>query len=139
MPDINADTVYITDETFGQNLNEIASNLKRAYQSAEYKSVKLYTELGGLLSIAKARFDERKILEKIETTWQVWVEENTGMSPSYCRTVKSMFKLVSKYPKLKHLKGITFTELCKLSKNIKSTFEDPTISINWVELPPADG
>jgi hypothetical protein len=131
-PSLNVDNIAFTVATVGQNLDEIAANLKLAYQSAEFKSLKTYFELGGMLSIAKARFDERKIVEQIQTTWKVWVEENTGMSPAYCRRVRSMFDLMSAYPKLQFLRGITFTELFKLSSSIESTFKNPDIARKWL-------
>jgi hypothetical protein len=69
-PDFAVSSVFITDTTLGQNLTEIAANLKLAYQSVEFKLIKSYFELGGLLTMAKARFEERKIVDKINTTWK---------------------------------------------------------------------
>jgi len=132
LPDIAVSNVFITDSTLGQNLTEIAANLKLAYQSVEFKLIKSYFELGGLLTIAKARFEERKIVDKINATWKEWVEEKTGMAPSYCRRVIQMFDLTSTYPKLRDLKGITFTELFKLRSAIESSFKDPNIARNWL-------
>ena len=122
----------VTCETLGRNLSEVATRLKHAYLSTEYKSLESFFLLGNLLKSAKMKFDELKIVEKIEITWQEWIVENTGMSPAYCRRLKRLFDLLTQYPKLQYLKGISCTEICKLHSSIETTFRNPAIAIQWL-------
>lgn len=116
----------------GRNLEEIAENLKKAYKSVEYKTLKSYFELGGFMCIAKARFDELKILSKLRETWAEWVEKNAGMSPIYCRRVRQLYKLLYKFPKLQNLKGISFNEICKRHSSIQSALKNTSIASDWL-------
>ena len=130
--DQNPTVEEINVNELGINLKDIAESLKKAYKLTEYKTLKSYFELGGLMCIAKARFNELKILTKLQDTWAEWVDKNTGMSAIYCRRVRQLYKLLYKFPKLQCLKGISFNEMCKRHSSIQSAFKDPTIASEWL-------
>ena len=124
------DTININD--LGNDLTDIAEYLKKAYKLTEFKQLKSYFELGGLMCIAKARFNELKIIQNLQDTWAEWVEKNTAMSTIYCRRVRQLYKLLFKFPKLQDLKGISFNEICKRHSSIQSALKNPSIASDWL-------
>jgi len=60
-----------------------------------------------------------------------WVKTNVGISISYCNKIRVVADLLTKFPKLQNLKGISFTRLYNLRKKIIELFTDEDITNKW--------
>jgi len=57
-------------------------------------------------------------------TWGGWVKTNVGISISHCNKIRLVADLFTKFPRLQHLKGISFTRLYNLRNKIIELFTE---------------
>jgi hypothetical protein len=112
----------------GADLNDIANRLKNTNNRADGAILQTYYILGSQLNCAKEKFNKNRTTEGFTQKWSEWVSENVGLSTSHCYKIMTVAKLLSVYPKLLNLKGVSFTELYNLRKIIISN-ED--IAKDW--------
>jgi hypothetical protein len=115
------------------DLEGIARQLKHTNERVDGSILQVYYILGSQLNNGKARFDERKLNEGVTETWSEWVKRNVGLSTSHCNKIRLVADLLTKYPRLQNLKGISFTRLYNLRKNIKELFTNEDIAKQWSE------
>jgi hypothetical protein len=106
------------------DLKKLAKQLKDANDRADGSILQVYYILGSQLSSVKKQFKQAK-------KWTQWVTENVGLSPSYCRKIVTVADLLVKFPKLRNLKGVSFTEMYNLRKEIVQLFSNADIANNW--------
>ena len=121
---INEDTELFNVNSIGDNLKDIANNLKEGRRDGP--SLEVNYILGCKLNKARTLFDSQRL-----RSWGKWVKEHCGMSISYCSKIMSVAKLLTMFPKLQNLKGISFTKLYNLRKKIIELFSDESIAKYW--------
>jgi hypothetical protein len=131
--DENCYEKLMADEDFNNivTLQDIAKTLEDSKGLADGASLQIYYRLGTKLNVAKARFSKikRKVVNKQK--WSQWVKQNVGLSASHCSKIIAVANLLTKYPKLRSLKGVSFTELYNLRKKITELFSNEDIVKNW--------
>jgi len=110
------------------DLEGVAKQLKGTNERADGSILQVDHVLGSKLNNAKARFDE---LKSNEETWGRWVKTNVGISIYHCNKVRVVGDLLTKFPRLQNLKGISFTRLYNLRKKIMELFTDEDIANKW--------
>jgi len=112
-------------------LQDIAKKLEDSKGLADGASLQIYYRLGSQLIVAKARFSKIKRKDEITQKWMQWVKQNVGLSASHCSKIMAVANLLNKYPKLRSLKGVSFTELYNLRKKIIELFSNEDTAKNW--------
>ena len=120
----NEDTELMNIKNIGDNLEDIANSFKEGREDGSILEVNYI--LGFKLNKAKAIFDSQKL-----RSWGEWVKKNCGISISYCSKIMSVAKMLTMFPKLQRLKGISFTKLYNLRKKITELFSDKAIAKYW--------
>jgi len=113
------------------DLEGIARQLKGTNERADASILQVYYVLGSQLNNAKARFDELKSNEGIMKTWGRWIKMNVGISISHCNKIRVVADLLTKFPRLQHLKGISFTRLYNLRNKIIELLKDEDNANKW--------
>jgi DNA-directed RNA polymerase subunit RPC12/RpoP len=113
------------------DLKDIAQQLKDTNDRAEGSILQVYYILGSQLSSAKARFKKMSNVKKWSSEWSQWVKENVGLSTSHCNKIVAVADLLTRFPKLRNLKGVSFTKIYNLRKEIIQLFSNEDIAINW--------
>ena len=128
------------------DLKDIAQQLKDTNDRAEGSILQVYYILGSQLSSAKVRFKKMRKVKKWSSTssdrrsfhslpaqrqWSQWVKENVGLSTSHCNKIVAVADLLTRFPKLRNLKGVSFTKIYNLRKEIIQLFSNEDIASNW--------
>ncbi len=123
----------MADEDYNNivTLQDIAKKLKDSSGLADGATLQVYYRLGSRLNVAKEKFNKIKRKDVIKQKWSEWIKQNVGLSTSHCSKIMAVANLLSRYPKLRSLKGISFTELYNLRKKIIELFSDEDIAKNW--------
>jgi hypothetical protein len=116
----------------GNDLKDMANHLKDTNDRADGTILQVYYILGSQLNNARAKFNKKK--ERPEK-WGEWIKKNVGLSISHCSKIRVVANLLNKYPKLLKLKGISFTELYNLRKEIIDLFSAVDNAKNWPDEP----
>jgi DNA-directed RNA polymerase subunit RPC12/RpoP len=111
-------------EAVESDLKKLAKQLKETNDRADGSILQVHYILGSQLKGAKKQFKQAK-------KWTQWVKENVGLSPSYCRKIVTVADLLTKFPKLRNLKGVSFTKIYNLRKEIEQLFSNEDIANNW--------
>jgi hypothetical protein len=109
------------------DLKDLAEQLKVTNDRAEGSILQVYYILGSQLSSTKVRFKKMKQIKK----WSQWVKENVGLSTSHCNKIVAVADLLTRFPKLRNLKGVSFTKIYNLRKEIIQLFSNEDIANNW--------
>ena len=115
------------------DLEGIKKQLKHTNERVDGSILQANYILGSQLNIAKPRFEERKLIDGVTETWGEWVKQNVGLSASYCSKIRDVADLSTKFPRLRNLKGISFTQLYNMRKKIKQLFTNEDIAQKWSE------
>jgi hypothetical protein len=114
-------------EEAGNDLRDMAKQLKDTNDRADGSILQVYHILGSRLNSAKERFKNIKDKQK----WGQWINENVGLSSSHCSKIAAVADLLTRFPKLRNLKGVSFTKIYNLRKEIKELFSNEDIANNW--------
>ena len=112
-----------TEEVEG-DLKKLAKQLKDTSDRADSSILQVYYIFGRQLSDVKKKFKQVK-------EWNHWVRENVELSVPHCRKILTVADLLTKFPKLRNLKGVSLTKIYNLRKEIVQLFSNADIANNW--------
>jgi len=114
-----------TLESLQTRLREVWENIKKAQQ----QMVSWYIDYGNALNIAFSMHKLASDAGRRTETWEVWLQENVGISSSQGRKLRIIAKLLLPYPGFRKL-GISFDEIYSRRNEIKTMLESTIIQ--WV-------
>jgi hypothetical protein len=121
----------VRKEVFDFSLEEIpnattaVTKLKEGYrqiQRQEATSMCFNLQYGRLLDITFELYAKEKESGAQTQNWEDWLKQNIGISPSYSRKLRMIFRLLRPYVKRFSTVGLPFIEVYSMRKDLQAMF-----------------
>ena len=104
------------------DLKEITNNLSKGYDALKKQNSKTLAtsiDYGEWLDLSFEAFRTDKRILPAQGSWKEWLRINVGICESYARKLRTVSRILSKYPRFKTL-GLPFLEVYQRRKQIQN-------------------